>query len=155
MNKHVWINEKMCLLPEQKYHQCMAGLLVPPYGAMESVCNADSKSPLVVFSVITPFLFPSNSLSVAFLTFLHNSSSSSASLFLCYCNKSRYSHFCFFLGCQLTQYWLCFCSNTAIHSKSCPIKMTNSSSESDTMSRSRHSVHIVSVPSPSFFSLVT
>lgn len=34
---------------EQKYHQCMAGLLVPPYGAMESVSNADSKSSLVIF----------------------------------------------------------------------------------------------------------
>uniref|UniRef100_A0A671YGF7 Rap guanine nucleotide exchange factor 4 n=1 Tax=Sparus aurata TaxID=8175 RepID=A0A671YGF7_SPAAU len=28
----------------EKYHQCMAGLLVPPYGVMESGCSADSKA---------------------------------------------------------------------------------------------------------------
>uniref|UniRef100_A0A3Q0QSE6 Rap guanine nucleotide exchange factor 4 n=1 Tax=Amphilophus citrinellus TaxID=61819 RepID=A0A3Q0QSE6_AMPCI len=27
----------------EKYHHCMAGLLAPPYGVMESSCNADSK----------------------------------------------------------------------------------------------------------------
>uniref|UniRef100_A0A8D3CWY2 Rap guanine nucleotide exchange factor 4 n=1 Tax=Scophthalmus maximus TaxID=52904 RepID=A0A8D3CWY2_SCOMX len=27
----------------EKYHQCMAGLLAPPYGVMESSCSADSK----------------------------------------------------------------------------------------------------------------
>lgn len=27
----------------QRYHHCMAGLLVPSYGVMESACSADSK----------------------------------------------------------------------------------------------------------------
>uniref|UniRef100_A0A672JMB5 Rap guanine nucleotide exchange factor (GEF) 4 n=1 Tax=Salarias fasciatus TaxID=181472 RepID=A0A672JMB5_SALFA len=31
----------------EKYHHCMAGLLAPPYGVMESSCSADSESDLI------------------------------------------------------------------------------------------------------------
>lgn len=34
-------DQSVCVF--QNYRQCMAGLLVPPYGVMESVSNADSK----------------------------------------------------------------------------------------------------------------
>uniref|UniRef100_A0A3P8V821 Rap guanine nucleotide exchange factor 4 n=1 Tax=Cynoglossus semilaevis TaxID=244447 RepID=A0A3P8V821_CYNSE len=33
----------------ERYHQCMAGLLAPPYGVMESGCDSESKRPTIQF----------------------------------------------------------------------------------------------------------